>query len=50
MESATLDPENHTSEADDPLMDPTSSYSQPEPIREQEYVPPLTSEPRHSAR
>ena len=51
MESATPDPENHTSEADNQLMDPTQSYSQAEPHREQESVPPPTSaEPSHSAR
>ena len=50
VESATPDPENSTSEADDPLMDPTSSNSQAEPFREQESVPPLNSEPRRSAR
>ena len=32
----------------DPLMDPTSSYSQAEPLREQEFVTSLTSEPRCS--
>ena len=48
VESATLDPENPTSEADDPLMDPTSLNSRAEPLREQESVPPLTSEPRRS--
>ena len=48
-ESATPDPENPTNEADDPMMDPTSSYNQVEPLREQESVPPLTSEPRRSA-
>ena len=49
LESTTPDPENPTSEDDDPLMDPTSSYSQAKPLREQESVPPLTSEPRRSA-
>ena len=39
-------PENPTSEADDLLMDPTSPYSQAEVLREQESVPPLTSEPK----
>ena len=49
VESATPNAENPTSEDDDLLMDPTSSYSQAEPFREQESVPPLTSEPRRSA-
>ena len=49
VESATPDPDNPTSEADDMLMDPTSSYSRAEPLTEQESVPPLTSEPRRSA-
>ena len=47
--SAIPYPENPASEADDPLMDPTSPYSQTEPLREQESVPPLTSEPRRFA-
>ena len=42
MDSAFPNPENPTCEADDPLMDPTSSYSQTDPLREQELVPPPT--------
>ena len=50
VKSATPDPENPTSEADDPLMDPTSSNRRAVPLREQESVPPLNSEPTRSAR
>ena len=35
VESITPDPENSINVYDDLLMDPTSCYSQPEPLREQ---------------
>ena len=48
--SAILNLKNPTCEADDPPMDPTSSFCQRDPLREQESVLPPTPEPRRTAR